>query len=285
VILRVGSFINPQHIFRAFKYVVYLLLTTNIFLFFQEESLATAQTFSQGIDWVDVIQGFASTIDTTAWVLLLLLFEFETSILDDQTLRQSKVQAFFITLRTFCYGFILYASYGYISKVLLLHNISPVVIADLCNQLGQGFSSIITIDEYPPLDAQSCATLANQELYRLDGQQVIGSASDWTAIQWLAWVDVTNSLAWIAVVIILEIDVWLQLRGRLEGRFVSITQLIKLVLYAILFGAAVYWGLLGDFLDFWDAFLWLVAFVFIEMNIFQWQAETNAETSIGAEVV
>jgi hypothetical protein len=261
------------------------LLITNIFLFFQEESLATAQTFSQGIDWVDVIQGFASTIDTTAWVLLLLLFEFETSILDDQTLRQSKVQAFFITLRTFCYGFILYASYGYISKVLLLHNISPVVIADLCNQLGQGFSSIITIDEYPPLDAQSCATLANQELYRLDGQQVIGSASDWTAIQWLAWVDVTNSLAWIAVVIILEIDVWLQLRGRLEGRFVSITQLIKMVLYAILFGAAVYWGLLGDFLDFWDAFLWLVAFVFIEMNIFQWQAETNAETSIGAEAV
>ena len=69
------------------------------------------------------------------------------------------------------------------------------------------------------------------------------------------------------------------------GRFVSISQLIKVVLYAILFAAAVYWGLLGDFLDFWDAFLWLVAFVFIEMNIFQWQAETNAETSIGAEAV
>ena len=32
-----------------------------------------------------------------------------------------------------------------------------------------------------------------------------------------------------------------------------------------------YWGILGDFLDFWDAFMWLVAFVFIELNIFQWQ--------------
>jgi len=48
------------------------------------------------------------------------------------------------------------------------------------------------------------------------------------------------------------------------------------VLYSILFAAAAYWGLLGDFLDFWDAFMWLVAFVFIEMNIFQWQAETSS---------
>ena len=36
-----------------------------------------------------------------------------------------------------------------------------------------------------------------------------------------------------------------------------------------------YWGFVGDFLDFWDAFLWLVAFVFIELNIFQWQVETE----------
>ena len=33
--------------------------------------------------------------------------------------------------------------------------------------------------------------------------------------------------------------------------------------------------LLGDFLDFWDAFMWLVAFVFVEMNLFQWQVETS----------
>jgi hypothetical protein len=30
-------------------------------------------------------------------------------------------------------------------------------------------------------------------------------------------------------------------------------------------------------LDFWDAFMWLVAFVFIEMNLFRWQAETKSE--------
>lgn len=272
-----ASYINPQSIFRAFKYVVYAILTFNIFLFFQEESLATAQTFSEGIDLAEIIQGFTSTIDTAAWVLLLLMFELETSVLEDQTLRNRKVQLSFIAVRTFCYGFIVYSFYGYISKMLSLYDISPFAITDLCTQLDQGFSSILTIDDYPMLDAQSCLVLAEQELYKLNGQQLLGSASDWTAIQWLAWVDVINSIAWIAVVVILEVDVWLQLRGRHEGAFVAISQVIKVVLYSILFAAAVYWGLLGDFLDFWDAFMWLVAFVFIEMNIFQWQAETSSD--------
>ena len=49
------------------------------------------------------------------------------------------------------------------------------------------------------------------------------------------------------------------------------------MLYSTLFLAAVYWWFAGDFLDFWDAFLWLFAFVFIELNVFSWQAETSAE--------
>ena len=47
------------------------------------------------------------------------------------------------------------------------------------------------------------------------------------------------------------------------------------MLYAVLFLAAVYWGVAGDFIDFWDAFLWLFAFIFIELNVFEWQYETS----------
>ena len=32
----------------------------------------------------------------------------------------------------------------------------------------------------------------DQTLFQLNGQQVLGSASDWVSIQWLAWVDVIN---------------------------------------------------------------------------------------------
>jgi hypothetical protein len=266
-------------IFSAFKYSVYALLTLNIFLFYQEESLATAQTFSQGINLADIIQGYAATIDTAAWVLLLLMFELETSVLEDNSLRQPRVQLALSVVRVFSYSFILYACYGYLTKMLLTYNIALYPVSDICTMVGQGYAGILTLDEYPSLDMQNCQLLANQALYKLNGQQLLGTASQWRDIQWLAWVDVINSISWIAVVVMLEVDVWLQLQGQLQGRILAISKWIKMVLYSILFAAAVYWGLLGDFLDFWDAFLWLVAFVFIEMNIFKWREETevNAE--------
>ena len=65
----------------------------------------------------------------------------------------------------------------------------------------------------------------------------------------------------------LEIDVRLQRCNRFHGTIVSVSQRVKIILYSILFGAATYWGFLGDFLDFWDAFMWLLAFFFIEMNV------------------
>jgi hypothetical protein len=55
---------------------------------------------------------------------------------------------------------------------------------------------------------------------------------------------------------------------------------MKNVLYSILLFAAIYWGIFGDFLEFWDAFLWIVAFVFIEMNLFDWKKETDKDVSV-----
>ena len=49
---------------------------------------------------------------------------------------------------------------------------------------------------------------------------------------------------------------------------------IKSLLYFVLFAAAVYWWFEGDFLDFWDAVLWLFAFFVIEQNVTSWRQET-----------
>jgi hypothetical protein len=57
----------------------------------------------------------------------------------------------------------------------------------------------------------------------------------------------------------------------------STTKFLKLALYGVLFVAAAYWGVAGDFLDFWDAALWLFAFIFIELNVFEWQYETSQQ--------
>jgi hypothetical protein len=58
-----------------------------------------------------------------------------------------------------------------------------------------------------------------------------------------------------------------------------ITNAFKMMLYATLVVAAIYWGFKGDFLDFWDAALWLFAFVFIELNVFEWQQEIRDQSA------
>jgi hypothetical protein len=256
-------------LYKGFKYTVYGLLLLNIGFFYQEESLAIEQTFSGGISVGDIIQGYAATIDTAAWVLLLLLFEFETSLLKPQTLLRSDIRASFTLVRIFSYGFIGYAFYGYFTKMLFINGISPLVIDDVCHLVGQNFAVIDTLDQYPTLSENNCGALNNQPVFQLNQQTIIGNAGQWAAIQWLAMVDVINSITWITVVIILELDVRLQQQDRFEGLVVSVSRNIKLVLYGILLGAATYWGFLGDFLDFWDAFMWLLAFFFIEINIFK----------------
>ena len=73
----------------------------------------------------------------------------------------------------------------------------------------------------------------------------------------------------------------LQEHNRYEGLALHASNVSKFVLYSLLLLAAIYWGFKGDFVDFWDAFLWLVAFVFIELNVFEWREEDNA--AIAAE--
>ena len=98
----------------------------------------------------------------------------------------------------------------------------------------------------------------------------------------LAWLDVINSAVWLLVVIVLEIDVRLQERNQYEGAALYVSNAIKVVLYALLLLAAIYWGMNGDFVDFWDAFLWLVAFVFIELNVFEWRQESHEKAGATA---
>jgi len=79
------------------------------------------------------------------------------------------------------------------------------------------------------------------------------------------------------VVILLEIEVRLQLRGGAPSQLQWLMNGFKVVLYTTLALAAVYWGIEGEFLDFWDAALWLFAFVFIELNVFAWQQELKTQ--------
>ena len=259
--------------FTAVKYLVYALLSFNVYLFLQEELLALDHTFVNGVSPGQLVQVFSATIDTAAWVILLLLFELETSVLDDTRIR-GPVKWTMHGIRGICTVAIVYAFTGYYAELVTLYQLTPFDGAGACSLVDQGYSVLMDLDEYAPLDAGNCAAFSG-EAYRLNGFEILADGEVLRAAQKLAWTDVINAAAWILVVIVLEIEVRLQLRGDLSGHIMRIARFFKLFIYGILFAAAAYWGYAGDFLDFWDAALWLFAFIFIELNVFEWQYESS----------
>lgn len=276
--------IDRDRIFQLFKYSVYALLSLNVYLFFAVEWEAMAHRFADGLGFTDVIEGFAATIDTAAWVILLLMFELETYVLDERHFTKRLTWTLH-GLRAVCYLFIVYAFYGYCAKVFFLAGASALPGVDgLCSLVDGQWAYAYALDEYEILTEENCNTFTDATSFvQYPGMSVVVDREGFIDIIRLAWVDVVNAAVWLLVVLILEVDVRLQERHRLEGTVLTLSNWSKYVLYTILFLAAIYWGFEGDFVDFWDAFLWLVAFVFIELNVFEWrQEDTAAEASAAA---
>lgn len=267
---------NRATAFQLFKYTIYLLIAYDIYHFFLEDYAASQQTFSQGISAGQIIEAFTATIDTVAWLVLLLLFELETYVLEDEQIT-GKIKNSINLIRVVCYSFIVYSLYGFISKWNLLHTTVPFKTDDICSLIGTSFTYIKEIDKYFPVTQEVCQRLGNSSLVQIVGTQIVSDPKQLIETQRLSTVEVTNSITWLLVVVILEIEVFLQLKNKLTDRKMKINKWIKSVLYSILFFVAGYWGVKGGFLDFRDAFLWLAAFWFIEMNIFQWNVESKEE--------
>ncbi|MGI9262389.1 MAG: hypothetical protein ACR2QR_10165 [Woeseiaceae bacterium] len=271
-------------IYQLFKYAVYALLTANIFIFFAEEWAAIPHRFAGGFALENIVEGFAATIDTAAWVVLLLMFELETFVLDDKQFTR-RVTWTLHGLRAIAYGFIVYAFTGYVQKMIFLAGSAPLAgVSDLCALVDGTWAYGIDLDEYEVLTTANCAALSTASAFiQFPGLTAVVDQAGFSDITRLAWADVINAGVWLLVVLVLEIDVRMQERNMLEGTFLTVSNFIKYILYATLLAVAVYWTFKGDLIDSWDAYLWLIAFVFIELNVFDWRQEALEEQKMAAE--
>jgi hypothetical protein len=273
--------INRYTLYQVFKYTLYIFLSMNVYWFFVEEFQANLLLYPDGVQPGDVYDAYVATIDTAAWVVLLLMFELETYILEDHHFTR-PVRYALHALRALCYALIIRAFFGYVGNLLSVQDVSVLAgVTNLCSLVSDNWSYSHDFEEYTLLTAANCASFssASSFLEFADARAVV-DAPGHTAIVWLAWVDVINAAVWLLVVLVLEIDVRLQEKNRFEGLSLRASNITKVILYATLFVAAVYWGIYGDFVDFWDAFLWLLAFFFIEMNVVEWrQAELEEQAA------
>lgn len=266
--------VNRHTLYQVFKYALYIFLSMNVYWFFAEEYRANFLLYPDGVRLGDLYDAYAATIDTAAWVVLLLVFELETYILEDRHFTR-PVTFTLHALRAICYALIIRAFFGYVGNLQSVLDVSLMAgVTDLCSLVSENWAYSHDFEEYTRLTAANCATFssANSFLEFADARAVVDAAGH-AAIVMLAWVDVINAAVWLLVVLVLEVDVRLQEKNRFEGLVLRASNISKVILYAILFIAAVYWGVYGDFVDFWDAFLWLLAFFFIEMNVVEWRQE------------
>lgn len=187
----VRGFVIAGRSFAAFKWTVYALLAANVVLY--------------GLHGTPNEQ-----VDTGAWVVLLLLFEWETG-------------GWWLGART----------------RLLVHALRLL-------------ASLAVVS--------ACASYAMQR----------------------EWLDFANALAWLGVVIALELEVRVPPRRR---RFHAARRALTLGLYAALAAFLAAWLAIGlaerdaaAWLDAWDAALWLLAFAVIELNVFGWGRDRDARS-------
>ena len=253
----------------VFKYPVYVALAANVALFFKKDWETASHAFRDGLPFARIIEGFAPSIDTAAWVILLLLLELETCQLSNEVLKRPTGLAI-RRLRVLCYVVIVYAFTGYLGKALGFGLYLPAGVPEACALATKQFTLLVELDEYRALTTGNCAWITG-ELFVNEQSRTLVEADALAQATRLAWVDVMNSGTWLLIVALLELDVRLAVKGMLPGWFATTSLRGKYLLYAVIVGIAAYWGIFGTFLDFWDAFLWITAFVFIERNVFEWE--------------
>lgn len=261
--------LNRLDWFSVFKYLVYAALVANVALFFKDDWEASAHVFQDGLPFARIIEGFAASIDTAAWVILLLLFELETCHLSEEVLTR-PIGLVVRSVRALCYMVIVYAFTGYLGKALGFGLYVPAGIADACALVMQPFSLLVGLDEYRVLTPGNCGGITG-DLFLNEQARTLAEAGALVQATRLAWVDVVNSGTWLLILALLELDVRPGIKGVFPGWFAASSLRAKYLLYAVIGVAAVYWGIFGTLLDFWDAFLWIAAFVFIERNVVAWE--------------
>lgn len=267
--------IKTRTLYQLIKYGIYLIILYNVAYFIFEDYNAAAHRFRNGVTLSEFGDAFPQAIDSISWFLLLLMLELETWVIEDDK-HKGGLRWAVNGVAGVCYIFIVVAFVGYWEKLMFVLDFSPADLASACDAVGTQLSYMVDIDEYAALSATICASVGSGPYFVHEADKIIASATIYSDAILLGYTEVINAGTWLLIVLVLWIDVYLQLRGELTARLYRINAWMKVGLYSILIIAAAIWGFYGNFMDFWDAFIWIAAFFFIELNLLQWHEETEA---------
>jgi hypothetical protein len=258
------------------KIVVYSLLLINFAQYIRNDWVIAGHTLHSGSTFLDWTRAYAVTIDESAWIILLVLFEMETYIINNPLSRAKAI--LMLVVRLCCYGFLAHTLYAYIFYAYELSQAQVVEgVSNLCQMVGQDVSYAYNL-VYSEISADNCANLssANQFLY-IDPPTffIVQDLAGLRIEKQLIWVDIVEAITWLLILATIEVTVYLQDRGIVKGLLLKSVNNAKFLLYSILWGAIFYWIYRGHYMFAWDEFVWIVGFVAIEINVVEWRKEIN----------
>ncbi|WOH36756.1 hypothetical protein RI844_15465 [Thalassotalea fonticola] len=257
------------------KWLVYSLLLINYALYFRDDLTIAAHTLRNGGSFFEWTAAFATTIDETAWLFLLILFELETYILDDEPL--SRVKSILMhTIRVVCYVSLAHTLYAFSVYALDLQQVVVIEgITNLCQLVEKDVSYALNF-HYTLLDASNCKILSTAtQFYYLDPPNflIVTDSTGLVIEKQLAWLDVFEVIAWFVILFTIESSIYLQDRGITTGVLTTVLNKAKFMFYTVLWGAIIYWLYREHWMYAWDEFLWIAGFAAIEMNVVAWRNE------------
>ena len=255
------------------KWVVYALLLVNFAFYIGDDWEIATHTRRQGGSFLDWTTSFATSIDELAWFVLLFLFELETYALSDEALNK-RTTALLHGVRCLCYLFLAHTLYAYGLYIYDLNNVDLITGTSALCQLADSDLSFARNLEYTTIDAVNCSALsADSQFYFIEDETVLTDTEGLRVERVLATLDIVEACTWLAILFSIELSVRLQDRGITTGPVMRAVNMTKLVLYGLLWSAALYWATHDHLMFAWDEALWILGFAAIEMNVRDWREE------------
>ena len=166
------------------KWAVYIFLLINWGFYIVEDWTRAAHTLTADSTFLDWTSEFATSIDESAWFILLFMFELETYILEDEEWT-GWVGHTVRGIRLLCIAMIAHTVYAFF---IALINIQPTVpvenVSNLCEMTSADVSFVYNL-EYTEVTEETCGELsdATQFFWVADNPVVSDAAGPQTRTQ------------------------------------------------------------------------------------------------------
>jgi hypothetical protein len=274
-VMKIGPY--PLNTLQLLKLVVYSLLIFNFFLYIRDDFVTSSHTLRSGSTFLEITRSFATTIDESAWITLLLLFELETYLLSDDPLSRSKALLMQV-IRLICYVSLAHTLYAWFGNLMELYASVPIEgVTSLCQMVSEDVSYAFNL-VYTEINQSNCASLSTAtQFFYVDPPTflIVEDHAGLVIEKQLAWIDLFEAITWLVILFTIEVAVWLQDRNIGKGLIFKVLKATKLSLYSLLWTAVAYWIYRGHYMFAWDEFVWIAGFTAIEMNMVEWRKEIN----------